>query len=1750
MYQCIRRCSGKIAACSARPRSRRTPPSPVALGGLRGVGEGPVGGVLRLTTISAGRAGAEYLLRAAGCAEHDHAQHSRDASSPGAEYLLGGSSHGEPMGVWYGSGLEMLADSSGAVPGVGDLVTAEQMRAVYGELRHWELDPATGKPIREFGSRPRTKGVYASPKERLEAALAAEPTASEERRAEIERELQQSQRQSVGYYDLSFMADKSTSVWKEVLKAAGLHDQAAAVDAAHDQAVREALDYIDAHVTTTRVGRHSTITLDDGSRRTTGEMAGIKGLVMTLWRHSTSRDGDPHLHTHAAILNRTEVEGGGVYAVDGQQFKDLKGTAAIIYERRMEQLVTEATGARYGWRPDGQAREIVGMDRVLLEESSGRAAAMKKELDKLVEDYVDTHGHEPSREALGKLRANAWYKTRQPKTMLSPEALAERYARKHGTQKLVDQVDAVRAAARKADVEGVPGDAQRRAMGEDELLRTAVARVQEKYATWDRTGLALEVNKLVGEVNWGSTTAGEVDRLLDRALAPGGPADVVALVGKVRAEAPAALRVDLTPEGAPVYQVAAGTRYATAAHIGAEKELVAQAHRFGGPRLAVEREVAAERKLREAGLGPDQVRAATGILSSGKAADVLIGPAGAGKSKTLSWVDRLWREEFSAPVLGLATSQRATEVLISEGLEAINVAQFLTKYTGENAEQLAPRTLLVVDEAGMADTDKLAEVSRLVHAAGGKLLYTGDHEQLAAVGSGGMLRLLTRDATPFELTQVWRFRSEWEREASLKMRDGDPAAIAEYQRHGRIRGGTKQEMIEAAVRGYLADVLDGKESVLVVRTNEDAALVSGMVRDELVALDRVGEDVLAIGGDDNPIGRGDVIAARLNDHRADTQNKKMVVNRELLTVEGRNAQGQLIARRHSDDTRVYLRPDYVRHHTTLAYAGTGHSVQGRTTDTDHDLVERGMSRNELYPGATRGRSANHLYVVTEAEPDAHNPETYSVSPADVLREVLATDGGQVSATETWRAALEADDSLAQMGQVWGLAAREAMEHHHHDVLLSHLGPDRMEWVTGEDGHRQLMATLAHAELSGHDVERVLAGVLGPDARALDDVESMSAVLAHRVREVVQAAGDPPVPGPWSKRLRSYAGTISEYAQELGTLMDQRVDTMARALVIEPPDWALVQLGPVPADDAARRQWVARAAAVGAYREMYGVDPEQMTIGPAPSRVQDPVKHVTWHRAWEALGRPAEQRDQAELTDEQLREQVARWEREQQWAPAYVAPQLEQTTVLAEEYRRESVTRWAQVDAELTTTRGVITDDLQALIDKAERADRMHARHAEQAARFERLHEARERWAAHTAEHAERAAAAAAELERRGRDLVEPHQPPVQQVLFDVEHAERPDTEVAVPEQPTPDRMVEPAPEPVEPPDVEPVDVPDVEDTGAPTEEPDLVEVLRELAEEFAADQAAFEAELAAGVEGELVDEPPAPAQATQPAPEVHDAEVIEDVAAQPSVSTELEVDYCAPGVLLDVEPQDHQPQAEPEIVDAEIVDEPQSEPEQQVVAPTAVENDAEVEPAVEDSYADVPLPDEPEFADPEPEFEPAFTYDGPLPDQPAGREDDEWTPPVFALHYDKQPEPDQSEQADVDDDQAQVERGDYGTAYRLDDVPEAEATYPAPVEVDEHQTTLFAIDAEVPARVAVGTVRDETTLRDEELRATLSDRTVQGRELRAGLLDERQVLDDEERRRRYWERVDLGHDRSVGAARDRATNRQPQPQPQPEPHRR
>jgi hypothetical protein len=65
------------------------------------------------------------------------------------------------------------------------------------------------------------------------------------------------------------------------------------------------------------------------------------------------------------------------------------------------------------------------------------------------------------------------------------------------------------------------------------------------------------------------------------------------------------------------------------------------------------------------------------------------------------------------------------------------------------------------------------------------------------------------------LTGVHRFRNDWEKTASLALRDGDPAVIDTYDQHDRISEGTAAEMIDTAYAAWLHAVAAGGASVLV-----------------------------------------------------------------------------------------------------------------------------------------------------------------------------------------------------------------------------------------------------------------------------------------------------------------------------------------------------------------------------------------------------------------------------------------------------------------------------------------------------------------------------------------------------------------------------------------------------------------------------------------------------------------------------------------------------------------------------------------------------------------------------------------------------------------------------------------------------------------------------------------------------------------------------------------------------------------------
>jgi hypothetical protein len=284
-----------------------------------------------------------------------------------------------------------------------------------------------------------------------------------------------------------------------------------------------------------------------------------------------------------------------------------------------------------------------------------------------------------------------------------------------------------------------------------------------------------------------------------------------------------------------VFRPHGAERYASQAQLALEARILAQARATGAPRLdpdTVAWLLGADRGRLEAQLQPDapctaaalaeitgsglrmdQAAAAYHLLTSPRRAEAMVGPAGTGKTRTATELARLWHQAGLGPVVALTTSSNARNVLRDEAtrhrvsLRAYNTAEWLGHTTtGREAGTpiaMAPGTLVIVDEASMMSMPDLAAVLRRATAHGSKVLVTGDPMQMQAIGGGGGMPMLTRRLGYVQLSEAGRFTCDWEREATLRLRDGDVTVLAGYRQHDRLHAGYAEDILDDAARAYL-----------------------------------------------------------------------------------------------------------------------------------------------------------------------------------------------------------------------------------------------------------------------------------------------------------------------------------------------------------------------------------------------------------------------------------------------------------------------------------------------------------------------------------------------------------------------------------------------------------------------------------------------------------------------------------------------------------------------------------------------------------------------------------------------------------------------------------------------------------------------------------------------------------------------------------------------------------------------------------
>ncbi len=968
------------------------------------------------------------------------------------------------------------------------------------------------------------------------------------------------------------------------------------------------------------------------------------------------------------IWNRARsVSDGKWRTLDSRAIFKATTTLSELHQGVLSDLLTAELGV--GWEARGRRHstkpryEIAGVPESLMAEFSRRSEQIAAHGEELTSSFVTAHGRRPTVVEQIRLRQVATIATRPAKTHRSLADLnctwrerASEYVPKE------KQLGWVSSLAGRNDLPLLHSyDLAEPIL--DDAAATVVASVAEHHSTYGRQNLLAEAHQLLHGVRFASPD--------DRVAVAEHIADL-AVARSVALTPPAMHHIPqryVRPDGSSRLCPKSHVVHTTETLLDAEARLLEAGRKLGAARvdMGIVAEIAqASLPGRDYGLSVDQALAVEKIATSGRALDVLVGPAGTGKSTTMAGLRAAWEAEHGpGSVIGLAPSAAAAQALGDElGIETENTAKWLVEWRripeltarrdrlvpnlarhaypssshaaklradlavtqqAISTRRLRPGQLVMIDESSLAGTFTLDEIVGAATAAGSKILLLGDSAQMSAVEAGGAFSLLVKDRGDLvaELTDVRRFDSEWEKTASVELRLGNETAIDAYEAHGRIKSGERAVLLDAIYAAWKTDVEAGKSSLMIAGDAVTVTELNERARAGRVATGTVAESGLPI-ADGQTAGVGDEIVTRQN-NRLLALGKSWVKNGDRFVVVSTSPDGTMVVRRSPGGAEVSLPADYVVDHVELGYATTAYRSQGQTTDTSHVMVSPGTTREVLYVSATRGREANTIYVDTAFDPDpatGHEAMTAPQSPRDVLAGVLANEGADLSAHETLERAQRHAEDFAVLAAEYETLAAVAQQQRWDDLLdRSGLGSHRLEQLRQSAAYGPLLAAFRDAESRGLDVERAFPDLVA--ARVLDDAEDPVAVMHARVGIWARAAGSTRqastnlIAGLIPRAARVTDPDMARALDERDLAMGRRAREMAELAIAQGHAWAR-SLGAPPSDPITRERWMGALSIVAAYRDRWKLGMDHRPLGSRADKAIEAVGERNRARAASAL----------------------------------------------------------------------------------------------------------------------------------------------------------------------------------------------------------------------------------------------------------------------------------------------------------------------------------------------------------------------------------------------------------------------------------------------------------------------------------------------------------------------------------------------------
>jgi conjugative relaxase-like TrwC/TraI family protein len=741
-------------------------------------------------------------------------------------------------------------------------------------------------------------------------------------------------------FDLTFKAPKSASVLYAVSDDPRV--QGAAIEAG-ETAMRSAIGWLEREAIRVRRGSHNQAWLaahsgEPGVRQPT--QLESSGVVAASFRHRTSRASDPLLHWHVLVANLVEGADGKWSAFTHPELYRHVRAAGEVFQTVYRSELSASLGVK--WRPGRHVPEIAGIPQGLIDAFSKRTSEIDAWLaatgtpdtpEGRQAAVLATRRHKPEMEHA---RFDAAWKTEADLFGWGPAHADGLIAA--GMDRTVVDFDGVwRLAAVGLDEAGGVEHYERVVDPEE-----WIAVVLRQDLTADRSTFSYpDLVQAIAARQGDGTSIETIERVARRFLA----SDQVIGVASSNGVAGWTSRELLDVEARFI-------------HLTTTKP-----NSTALPQASID-----HARTARAGLGDDQAEALIAICKSVSPVSVLIGPAGTGKTYTVDAI-RAAHEHAGHTVLGAAPSARAAlELAAGANLTSTTLHSLLDGWQHGFTTPMR-NSLLVIDEAGMADIRTLEAVTSRQIAAGGRVLLVGDHHQLPEVGAGGGLAFAAHHSpTVAELTVNRRQHLEWEQHSLRELRNGNVAnAVAAYLDHQRVvTTDTPVAMIDTAVTMWFDAHDRGQTPVLLAGTNDLVDRLNAAVVNELIERGELGAETHAYGDGQYRVGERIVVRRNSADEHTVTGAEISVANGQPGTIIAA-ADHQLTVRLDTGHDLV-LSDRYLRRggHVTHAYALTTHRAQGGTWDLAIAVGADGLYREGAYVELSRGAAENWI-VLTDPE---------------------------------------------------------------------------------------------------------------------------------------------------------------------------------------------------------------------------------------------------------------------------------------------------------------------------------------------------------------------------------------------------------------------------------------------------------------------------------------------------------------------------------------------------------------------------------------------------------------------------------------------------------------------------------------------------------------------------------------------------------------------------------------------------------------